>query len=136
MQGDPLERPTGREGPHGPYRPVGRWRVVLNDRSPGPGGSIRARSEPAARGAPAGDQGDAHRGERDLDDQLDPVDAARVPDAESAGDEAPYECGHDADPDRDPDGDVLPPRHDEPSEGTDDGTDDDGRDDHAKHSCS
>ncbi len=84
------------------------------------------------------DSGTGHPGggQGDLDDELDPVDPAGVSDAERAGDEAADERGDDADADREPDGHVLPPRHDESPEGTNDGADDDGRDDHANHSCS
>jgi hypothetical protein len=77
----------------------------------------------------AGHQGDPHRGQYDLDGDLDPVDPGGVLDAELAGDEAAQQGGHDADDDGEEHGDVLPARQHQPAQHADDGAHDDCGDD-------
>jgi len=63
----------------------------------------------AARGAPHGLEDDDGAGcHRDLKNVADPVDAARVPDADGAGDHVPDQRADDAGDDRQPDREVLP----------------------------
>ena len=71
----------------------------------------------------------AERSQGDLDDVLDPVEAGRLRDTESPGDDRTEQCGNDTDHDREQDRHVLPARHNEPTKRTDDRTDDDRPDD-------
>jgi len=89
----------------------------------------------AAAGVRGGHDRHTDRCDDHLDQEFQPVDAARLRrDAESACDERADERGHDADDDRQPDRDGLPARHDQPTKRADDGTDDnrgnDSRDGH------
>src|SRR6185369_12337858 len=77
---------------------------------------------------PAGDRADPDRGQDDLDQNLEPVDPARIGPAEDAGDRGADERGHDADHNGEPDRDVLLARHHEPAEGADDEANDKCRD--------
>src|SRR6478735_6087156 len=80
----------------------------------------------AAAAVRPGHDRDTDRGDDDLDDEFQPVDATGLRrDAERPCDECADERGNDADDDRQPDRDGLPARHDQPTEGADDGTDDD-----------
>src|SRR5665811_1100608 len=85
---------------------------------------------PTAAEHPCGDEHTDHR-EPDLQDQLDPVDAAGLLRPDVPGDPGAEQGGEGADDDCHEDGDALPTRREEPSEETDDGPDDDGADDAA-----
>jgi hypothetical protein len=84
---------------------------------------------PSAGCVPACDQGHTNRGQGDLKEQLDPVDAVGAADIEGVGDERPDDGGGDADQDREPDRDGLSAWEYQATEGADDESDDDGAED-------
>ena len=83
---------------------------------------------PAARPT-ARDQRNAACGERDLDDQLDPVDAVGVPDAQRPSDQRADERRDDSDEDCRENAYFLAAGEHQSTEGTDDGANDDADDD-------
>ena len=72
----------------------------------------------------ASDDGDAYRGERNLNDQLDPVNAASGRNPEGRGDERAYQGRNDTHDEREPYRNILPARRHNPAQDTDDQPDD------------
>src|SRR4051812_19852668 len=87
---------------------------------------MRARRSPgeATTASDPRHQRHADSGEDDLEQQLDPVEALGVGDADGPGDHGAQKGGHDTDDDREPDRDVLPAGYDQATQHTDDQTDD------------
>jgi hypothetical protein len=73
-----------------------------------------------------GDDGHANRRERNLNDQLDPVNAAGGGNPEGSSNEGAYQGRHDPHHDCEPQRNALPARRDNPAQDTDDQPNDQG----------